>query len=207
MRSCGMALLMPLLIALIAAAFEPARLERGTVGSIPYGAAAAGVVSVDVGLDEKGRVTEVKTIQDLQPFTDVVRQSVQGWTFQPARENGRAVPTRVLAAGLFRPAMLLFPAPDSLASPPPDSEAAVPIPKSVAVPPYPPNAVGSISALVEVTVTEQGAVSAARLIGEAPGFEDASLSAARSWTFRPASRRGSPVEAQAYLIFMFRQPL
>jgi hypothetical protein len=63
----------------------------------------------------------MKTIQDLEPFTGVLRQSVQGWTFQPARENGRAVGTRVLVAGLFRPAMLLFPAPDSLASPPPDS--------------------------------------------------------------------------------------
>jgi len=202
--SWRMVLVMPLLIA---TAFEPARFERGTVGSIPYGTAAAGVVSVDVGVDERGRVTDMTTIQDLEPFTDVVRQSVQGWTFQPARENGRAVPTRVLVAGLFRPAMLHFPAPDSLASPPPDSEAAVPLPKSVAVPPYPPNAVGSVSALVEVTVTEQGAVSAARIIGEAPGFADAALSAARSWTFRPASRRGGSVEAQAYLLFVFRQPL
>jgi hypothetical protein len=111
---------------LFAAAFEPAQLQRGAVGSIPYGTAAAGVASVDVGVNERGRVTDVKTIQDLEPFTDVLRQSVQGWTFQPARENGRAVPTRILVAGLFRPAMLLFPAPDSLASPPPDSESAVP---------------------------------------------------------------------------------
>ncbi len=191
----------------VAAAFEPARFQRGTVGTIPYGTAAAGVASVDVGVNERGRVTDVKAIQDLEPFTDVLRQSVQGWTFQPARENGRAVPTRVLVAGLFRPAMLLFPAPDSLASPPPDSESAVPLPTSVEVPPYPPNAVGSISALVEVMVTESGSVSAARIVGEAPGFEDAALSAARSWTFRPASRGGGPVEAQAYLLFVFRQPI
>lgn len=192
---------------LVAAAFEPARYQRGTVGTIPYGTAAAGVASVDVGVNERGRVTDVKTIQDLEPFTGVLRQSVQGWTFQPARENGRAVGTRVLVAGLFRPAMLLFPAPDSLALPPPDSESAVPLPTSVEIPPYPPNEVGSVSVLVEVTVSDSGGVAGARIVGDTSGFDDAALSAARSWAFRPASRGGSPVEAQAYLLFVFRQPL
>jgi len=192
---------------LMAATFEPARLERGSVASIPYGAAAAGVVITDVAVDERGVVREVRTIQDLPPFTDVVRESVQAWAFQPAQENGRAVAARVLVAGLFRPAMLLFPAPDSLPLPPPDPESTVPLPKSVAVPPYPPNALGSATALVEVAVTEEGAVSGARLIGETPGFADAALSVARSWTFRPASRRGRTVPARAYLIFVFRQPL
>ncbi len=196
-----------LLLPLIAAAFEPARLERGTVGSIPYGTAAAGVASIDVGVNERGRVTDVKVIQDLEPFGGVLRQSVQSFSFQPARESGRAVSTRVLVAGLFRPAMLLFPAPDSLASPPPDAESAVPVPTSVEVPPYPPNAVGSVTVLVEVAVTESGSVSEARIVGETSGFDDAALSAARSWTFRPASRGGSPVAAQAYLVFVFRQPL
>jgi TonB family protein len=198
------ALLIPLALA---AAFEPARLERRSIASIPYGTAAAGVASIDVGVDERGRVTDVKVVQDLAPFTDVLRQSAKGWTFRAARENGRAVATRVLVAGLFRPAMLLFPAPNALPSPPPDAESAIPLPTSVEVPPYPPNAVGSVGVLVEVTVSESGGVSGVRIVGETSGFDDAALSAARSWSFRPASRGGSRVEAQAYLLFVFRQPV
>ena len=194
------------LIALMAWRFESARLERGRVESIPYGTAAAGVVVADVSVDENGAVTEVRVIQDVAPFTDVIRQSVKGWTFQPAREDGGAVASRVLVAGLFRPAMLLFPAPATPLAPPADPDSAIPIPRSIAVPPYPPNVMGSATTLVEVTVTEEGTVSDARLLGEAAGFADAALSAARSWTFRHASRRRRNVPAQAYLIFVFRQP-
>jgi TonB family protein len=61
--------------------------------------------------------------------------------------------------------------------------------------------------LVEVTVTDSGRVAGARIVGEASGFDDAALSAARSWTFRPARRGGSPAEAQVYLLFVFRQPI
>jgi TonB family protein len=93
-----------------------------------------------------------------------------------------------------------------LASPSQDAESAVPIPTSVEVPPYPPNAFGSVAVLVEATVTESGSVSDARIVGETSGFGDAALSAARSWWFRPGTRSGSPVEAQAYLLFVFRQP-
>jgi len=192
---------------LMAETFEPARVERGSVADVPYGARAAGVAIVDVNVDEKGAVTGVLTVQDLPPFTDVLKRSVQDWKFQPAREDGRAVATRVLVAGLFRPALLFFPAPDSLPLPAPDPDASIPIPKSVAVPPYPPNAQGSASALVELAVAADGSVSGARLIGEAPGFAEAALAAARAWTFRSASRRGRNVPARAYLIFVFRQPL
>ncbi len=191
----------------LVAAFEPARLERGSVEGIPYGAAAAGLVLVDVSVDGRGRVTDSRTIQDLAPFTDVVRRSVEGWEFRPSRENGVSTASRVLVAGLFRPAMLLFPAPESPTLPPPSAEADVALPTSIAVPPYPPNAIGSIAALVEVSLTEQGQVSDVRLVGDAPGFADAALSAARSWRFRPATLRGRPHPSRAYLIFVFRQPL
>jgi TonB family protein len=77
----------------------------------------------------------------------------------------------------------------------------------VGVPPYPPNAVGSVTVLVEVTIAESGNVADARIVGEASGFDDAASSAARSWRFRPASRAGSPVEARAYLLFVFGQPV
>jgi TonB family protein len=116
------------------------------------------------------------------------------------------VESRVLVAGLFRPAMLLPPAPEGFETPdaPPSEE--IPYPTSVAIPPYPPNALGSHYVLVEVEVGEAGSVTAARVVSRTSGFDSAALDASREWRFRPAKRAGRPVPTVAYLLFAFRQP-
>ena len=161
---------------------------------------------VELVVDARGRVTEVLDIQDVEPFTELVRESVKGWSFAPARERGRRVESRVLVAGLFRPAMLLFPKPEVRKEPErePDS---VPFPTAVAVPPYPPNLVGSATVLVEAEVDSKGAVEATRIRGDSSGFDDVASSTARDWAFRPARRGDGEVPAVVYLIFKFRQPV
>ena len=193
-----------LLLSVPASTFEPARLESGPVDSIPYRTAAAGIVLADVSLNERGGVTDVRILKDVEPFTEVIQQSVQRWRFAPARDKGRMVATHVLVAGLFRPAMLLFPAPKIDIRPDPSSN--VPFPTGVAVPPYPPNAVGSAYVLVEVKLSEDGTHEDARIISPKTGFDSAALDAARGWSFNPAMRENKPVPAYAYLLFLFRQP-
>ena len=184
--------------------FEPARLESGPVEAIPYRTAAAGIVLADVSLNERGSVTDVRILKDVEPFTEVIQQSVQRWRFAPAREQGRMVGTHVLVAGLFRPAMLLFPEPTIDIEPEPSNN--VPFPTGVAVPPYPPNAVGSAYVLIEVKLSEDGTHEDARVVSPKTGFDDSALGAARSWSFRQALRENKPVPANAYLLFLFRQP-
>jgi TonB family protein len=187
-------------------AFEPARAERLSMRGTPFNTAAAGVVLTELTVDARGLVTDVRVLQDLAPFTDVMRGSVRGWTFAAAREGGQRIESHVLVAGLFRPAMLMFPAPDAVRTPEGAPSEDAPLPTGLAVPPYPPNAIGDAYVVTEVEIDESGSVRSASTLTPTSGFDDAALSAARQWTFRPANRGGSPVPVFAYLVFGFRQP-
>jgi TonB family protein len=186
--------------------YDPAKLVSGPVEGIPYRTHAAGLVLVELAVDAQGRVTDSRIIQDVEPFTDVVRQSVTSWRFDPARVNRQRAESRVLVAGLFRPAMLQFQMPEVRKSPDAKPSEEIPFPTSFEVPPYPPNAIGSKYVVVEVDVGESGTVNSVTVHGESSGFDSAALQAARDWKFRPASLEGSPVAARAYIIFAFRQP-
>ncbi len=113
-------------LGLLAGAFSPAVLEGYDVEPIPYGARAAGIVMLDVAVDVTGGAGDVRVLQDVPPFTDLIRLPLPRWRFRPAQENGQAVASRVLVAGIHRPAMLEFPAPPTPPLPDPVPEAAIP---------------------------------------------------------------------------------
>jgi TonB family protein len=193
-------------LAVVATTFEPARLESGSVQGIPVGAAAAGLVFLDVAVNARGSVTGIEILQGVDPFTDVMRDSVQNWRFLPARNKRISVDSHLLVAGLFRPAMLMFPEPDVKALPTSASSEAIPLPTDIAVPPYPPNAIGSAYVLVEVELGEDGVTRTAKVMSPSSGFDNAALDAARGWTFSPALFEGREVPARVYIVFAFRQP-
>ncbi len=187
--------------------FEPARATSVSVQAIPYRTAAAAIVGVELTVDARGRVADIRSLVDVEPFTDVLRNSVRSWSFDAARGRGQRAESHVLVAGVFRPAMLMFPRPEvpkSVDAQPSDD---TPFSTSVEVPNYPPNAIGSEYVLVEVEVGESGSVTSTKTMGQTTGFDDAALQAARAWTFRPARRDGRAVSAFVYLVFAFRQPV
>lgn len=183
--------------------FTPPRLVSAAVPASPMGAQSGGIAAFDVTLDEKGSVTGVEAVQDFAPFGELLRAAVRGWTFEPARDQGRAVPSRVLALGFFRPPELAVIAPprprykDTVAPP------ELPWPTSVTVPPYPPNALGSAKVILEVEVSEEGKVTSTRVLNPGSPFDSAATGAAQAWVFRPASRNGRPSATRAYFIFSF----
>ena len=191
----------------LASALTPPVLHEARLGPVPYAARAAGLVVLDVGVDERGVVADVKVVKEVQPFGESLAREVHGWRFEPAREDGRAVAFRVLVAALVRPAALLFPDPGVPPPPPASAPEGIPYPESVAVPPYPPNALGDAAAIVEVEVTEDGAVAATRLVSEPGAFDSPAVEAAQGWRFRPARRAGTDVAARCYLVFVFRAPV
>jgi TonB family protein len=196
-----------LLLALQATTFQPAALSHYVVDPIPYGTGAAGIVLLDVAVDERGASGDARVLKDVAPFTDLIRKRLADWRFEPAREDGKPLASRVLVAGIYRPAMLEFPAPpDGPSLPKADRESGAPVPTSVAIAPYPPNAMGDASVMVEVQLDAQGQVVDARVVGGTPGFDGAAAGAARQWKFSPASRKGAAVPSRAYLLFSFRQP-
>jgi TonB family protein len=61
--------------------------------------------------------------------------------------------------------------------------------------------------LVEVTIDADGILTDVHVVVSSPAFDAAAITAARSWLFADAQRNGIPVQARAYLIFGFRQPV
>jgi TonB family protein len=186
--------------------FAPARVRSSPFGDFPYGSRAAGVVALEVSVDARGSVTGINTVKEVEPFGDVLRSAVSQWTFEPARDDGRAVEHPVLVAGLFRPAAVMFPAPPPFPDPPAGAPHSIPIPKEIGIPPYPPNRIGAAAVLVEVDINAGGTVDSAKIVGPETGFDDASLDAARRWVFRPAEYENRKVPSRGYLLFIYRQP-
>ena len=186
--------------------FTPARVRSSPFGDFPYGSRAAGVVALKVTVDERGSVAGIETLKEVEPFGDVLRSAVSRWTFEPTRDGGQAVEHPILVAGLFRPAAVMFPAPPPLPDPPRNLPHSVPIPKEIGIPPYPPNRIGAAAVLVEVDISDRGAVDSAKIVGAETGFDDASLDTARRWVFRPAEYQNRKVPSRGYLLFIYRQP-
>ena len=186
--------------------YEPARAERVVMEGTPVNTAAAGVVLAELTVDARGLVTDTNILQALDPYTGVVQSSVRNWSFAAARDGGVRTDSHVLVACLFRPAMLMFPAPDRIRTPEGTASEDTPLPKGMAVPPYPPNAVGGAYVVTELEVDENGTVRSVKVVSPPSGFDDSALSTARQWSFSPAERDGAGVPSFVYLIFGFRQP-
>ncbi len=187
--------------------FEPARLQNGVIQPVKFMAAAAGMVLMELTVDERGLVRDSRPIQDVAPFTGLVQDSVKQWRFEPARVNRVKSEARVLVIGLFRPAALLFPVPELPKAPPGDDEIEIPFPTEIVVPPYPPNNIGSVNVLVEVEVGADGSVGSTKTLTPQSGFDVSATSTARAWRFRPAELSDKPVASRIYMIVSYRQPL
>ena len=187
--------------------YEPPKLQQGQLEPVQIMTSTAGMVLLDLTVNERGRVTDTRTVQDVPPFGDLTRQSISSWRFEPARLNRVATDSRVLVVGLYRPPMLMFPAPATPKQPPADDDDAIPFPAEIVVPPYPPNRTGSAIVLVRAEVDERGTVTGATTLTPETGFDDAAESTARGWTFRPAMEGRKPVRSSVYFVMAFRQPI
>jgi TonB family protein len=191
-----------------ASTFEPARLVRAAVPERPTQAVGWGEVLLEVDVDAGGAPVRVTTLRSSPPFTEAVRAAVTRWRFDPARWEQSAVRSAVLVAGLFRAAALSDT--PALGSPPRtvgEPSPTIPFPLTLPPPVYPSRALGDAMVLIEVMVTADGGVRTAEVVHSSPGFDEASLEAARRWTFRPANHRQAAVAARAYLLFGFREPI
>jgi TonB family protein len=181
----------------------PPRLAAASLEAAPWNVQGGGIAAYDVTLDERGSVRGADLVQDVPPYGAMLGASLRSWSFEPAREGGRAVPSRILVLGFFRPPMLSFPAPDKPRYKSAAAPEELPWPASVAVPPYPPNALGSGKVIVEADVSDAGAVIATRIVSSPGAFDGAAEGAARQWSYRPARRNGREVASRVVLVFSF----
>jgi len=198
--------------------FIPARYIDGNLPAAPVLAVAGGEVFLEVLVAADGHVDSIRALRVTPPFTDAVISAVRGWRFTPAMEavapsnSQPAGPPRPVAGSVLVTAMFTPPALNGPTLGQPPQDVAAPssgTPTRVAATPsgYPPHAVGTGVVLVEVTIDAAGSLTDSRVVVSAPGFDEAAIAAARSWSFRPAQRAGHAVASHAYLLFGFQEPV
>lgn len=192
--------------ALGAAAYAPARFRAGSMPGVPFDAVGGGEVFLELEVGKDGHVIAASPVRTTPPFTEIVLDAVRGWRFTPAKD-GEAVPSNVMVAAVFRPPVLNGPTLGTLPSDVGKASHSVPMPTNTAMPPFPANAHASGVVLVEVLVAATGAVQNARIVRQAPPFDDAALKTVKLWKFAPAQRGGVTVPSVAYVMFAFRPPV
>lgn len=203
----------------VIAAWESPRLRAGAVPQPATTAVGGGIALLEVSVSDHGVVTATRPLRATPPFTEMLTNAVRRtWEFEPAldaepaaasqpKRTGRALPSSVLAAAMFRPPSFTGPTigelPVDVARPGDD----IPFPLTTAMPPYPTHARSGGSVLVEVIVDPDGGVSSASIVSSFPPFDEPAAAAARQWRFRPAVVNGTRVAARAYIVFGFPTPI
>jgi TonB family protein len=83
--------------------FDPPTVTTVTEAIYPPQSVAWGTVVLEVSLDNGGKITDVRVVRGIPSLTESAEQAVQGWKFQPARLNGKPVPSKVPVAFSFVP--------------------------------------------------------------------------------------------------------
>jgi TonB family protein len=190
-----------LALLLVAAPAELPQLGTAGASTPPESVVGGGFAALELTV-EAGRVVATRPLQGGAPWLELLEGDVAGWVFEPADAAGR-----VLAAGLYRPPQLYLDVGPSAGPEPFGAVQDLPFPVRLRQPAYPPDAIGSAAVVIEVLVTEDGAVAQKRIVGPATRFDEAALSAAGEWRFRPARRGDRAVSARACLVFAFRGPV
>ena len=187
--------------------FSPAQLQSGAVPPLPVLAVGGGEVLLEVSVGADGSVTDVKPLRATPPFTEMLTQAVRDWRFSPAQDSARAVESKILVAGLFRPPALTGP---TLGQPPtqvarPSDDVALPL--RMVSPDFPAEALRGGVVLLEAQVDGAGEVSNIDLLRSAVPFDDEAVGALGDWAFRPARIRGANASTLVYVVMGFAAPV
>jgi TonB family protein len=189
--------------------FVPARRLSGPFPALPSPNVIGWIEeTLELMIDTTGSVARMTPLRASPLLADPIPSAVANWRFLPAHDSGLPVPSRALVAAVIRPPDLFDgPTPGDppvdLATPSDE----IPYPIATTPPRYPPLAIGDGVVLLEVLVDRDGRPAQVRIVTDTSAFDQASLAAAAFWSFRPAKWNGRTVEAYAYLMFGFRQPV
>jgi TonB family protein len=205
----GLLLLLWLVHASVAVGWEDSaspRFVRGDMPLVPVLAVSGGEVFLEVLVTADGRVAAVDVLRTTPPFTEALVDAVRRWQFTRAAAP-QTGSSRVFVAGIFAPPVVQGP---TLGQPPhdlgaPHEDVASPAFWTRAA--YPANATGAGAVLIETLIGDATTPIDARVLVSAPGFDEAALHAAKSWSFRPARREGQVVATHVYIVFGFRPPI
>jgi outer membrane biosynthesis protein TonB len=164
-------------------------------------------------ISEEGEVRNVQVRRDIASVTEEAVRSVKTWKFEPAKFNGKAVPSRMTVAVTFNPAALLTannPLPPLIHQ---DDEARIQSsfqPPQVTRATFPTHAGYALwpgTVILQASIDEAGKAQSTKVLRDAPPFTTGAVRAIEDWRFMPATLNGRPVESKVVLVFCFRQPI
>ena len=196
--------------------YTPPRLAAGAPPGLAPMAIGGGQAILELSIDASGSVEKVRTLRSTPPFTQMLLDTVDRWSFAPATDHPigrddmpdslRNVPSKVIVAAVYRAPALQGPTPGERPVDVAPPSADVAFPSVMPEPAFPANAQFGGVVMIEARVSASGVITVARVIRSAGPFDRAALSAVRQWRFR-APRIGGASESNAYLIFGFPQPV
>lgn len=167
-----------------------------------------GEVVLEALIDASGKLADLTVIHGQAPFLQTVLDAVRTWSFEPARQDGRAIDARVGIVFQF-PQSFVPPLAsqehiyDGASADSPD-HAALPI--YTREPDYPPNSVADGSVAIYATVDEEGHVASTRVLRDVQALTDPTAAAIRLWRFAPGKQRGANIESGVMVVVTFRRP-
>ncbi len=185
-----------------------------TAASITYpiNSGAAGVVVVEVSLDGAGKIKNADVLRDVPSLTSPVLLSIQKWTFNPARLDGKGVDSTITVNVVFNPSDYRLAGTETpalgteLKTLSPDANGFLP-PKTTTASwaNYPLNSAAQGSVILDADISHSGRVKRLAPVWGAY-LVKTSVDAARKWTFEPATFDGMPVSANTVIGYVYRPP-
>ena len=197
--------------ALTQSEFKPAKAISAADVQFPLQTTADGIVVFDVSLNVQGEVKKVTVLQDVPPFTEAAAQSLRGWKFAAASQNGSAQDSEMLVAFVFRHAVGLTPPPpfapifptEEFGSQPRSSFIAPGI-LSVQYAKYPASTIAAGAEVVQMSLDANGSTDDIKVLRDMEGgFRSLALSAASGWEFQAPLQDGKPVPSKVAIAFVF----
>jgi len=169
--------------------YPPNAVVGGTVTSVMHVAA--------------GKVRSLDILQGDASFVDSVRAALLGWRFRPEASGD------FLAVVNFRsPQLHAVGASATRKLEPLSSPAGLAVPRSVVEPAYPANSLGAGGVVLQLELSESGAISKVQVVQGLGDLTEPCISAVRQWRFSPArDGSGKYLASEAYAVFVLRRPV
>lgn len=193
--------------------FVPPQLVSAWPIEYPIRSIAAGVVVLEVLIDDNGKVADVITRRDIPSLTEAAVPAVKHWEYKAAMRDGEPVWSRATVAVMFNQtvatsAVELSPLTSELMTPrhryppdPPDIASAIP-----AIYPFGYTGI-DLSVVLTLDIAADGSASSVKAIhGEKP-LTNTAESAVKRWQFRAAHDGGKAISAPVTVAFVYRVPV
>ena len=179
----------------------------------PFHSIATGTVVLEITVDEKGTVENVRALREIPSLTEPAVESVRKWHFKPATLEGKPIRSLTVGAITFNPLAELpqnVPLPPlSAAKPSSSHHVSEPTPIEVVAatfPQYPVNSVTTGTVVLRVTVDSDGQIKNTVAIRDIASLTATCIRALNEWKFEPAQFRGIPIPSSIALVFVLRPP-